>query len=252
MEIVIIEDEMLAVKNLKAILNEIGGISIIATLESIVESVKWFETHMSPDLVFMDIHLADGLAFEIFERTTVRCPVIFTTAYDEYALKAFKVNCIDYLLKPIDILAVHKSIQKYGALNPFNDIKAEFTKLVASFKQQSHYKTNLLVTQKGNKITPLPVERIAYIYTDIGTIRAVAMDKASFKLENTLDEITRMLDPMIFYRANRQYIISRMAVKDVDLWFNNRLAINLRVTTPEKIIISKERCREFKNWLANS
>lgn len=252
MEIVIIEDEMLAVKNLKTILNEIGGINIIAVLESIVESVKWFETHMPPDLVFMDIHLADGLAFEIFERTTVRCPVIFTTAYDEYALKAFKVNCIDYLLKPIDILAVHKSIQKYEALNPFNDIKTEFTKLVAYFKQPAHYKTNLLVTQKGNKITPLPVEKLAYIYTDNGTIRAVTMDKASFKLENTLDEITKMLDPMIFYRANRQYIISRMAVKDVDLWFNNRLTINLRVTTPEKIIISKERCREFKNWLANS
>ena len=206
---------------------------------------------MTPDLIFMDIHLADGLAFEIFERTTIQSPIIFTTAYDEYALKAFQVNSIDYLLKPIDTQAVRNSIQKYKTLNPLGDSNTEFKKLLTFFKQQSMYKTNFLITKKGDKITPLPTESIAYIYIDSGTIKAVTMDKLSFTLENTLDEIADMLNPSFFFRANRQYIISRMAIKDVDLWFNSRLAVNLKVVTPERIMISKERSRGFKSWLAS-
>ncbi|MBN1158789.1 MAG: response regulator transcription factor [Bacteroidales bacterium] len=252
MDVVIVEDELLAVKNLKTVLDEIGGINIIAVLESIAESVKWFESHLPPDLIFMDIHLADGLAFEIFEGTTIQCPVIFTTAYDEYALKAYKVNSIDYLLKPIDTQAVRKSIQKYRTLNPFHDMNTEFTKLLTLFRQLSRYKTNFLISKKGDKITPLPADSIAYIYIDNGIVKAITMDKASFTLENTLDEIAGMLNPSFFYRANRQYIVSRMAIKDVDLWFNNRLAVNLRFTAPERITISKERSRGFKSWLASS
>jgi len=252
MDIVIIEDELLAVKNLKSILNESNDINVIATLESIAESVAWFRINNPPDLVFMDIHLADGLAFEIFEQTSVRCPIIFTTAYDEYALKAFRVNGIDYLLKPLNVNTVNKSIQKFRTLNPYVDLNPEFKKLLAAIKQEKEYKTNFLITTKGDKLVPLSVDKIAYICVDNGITKAITFDEKSFFLDHTLDEMIGMLNPSLFIRANRQYIISRIAIKDIDLWFNNKLAVNLKIPTSERILISRERNSIFKNWFTNS
>src|SRR5512145_2063424 len=130
MKAVIVEDEMLAARNLMTILNELGTLEVVTTLESIHETVDWFNNNPQPDLLFLDIHLADGSAFEIFDRTTVQCPVIFTTAYDEYALKAFKVNSIDYLLKPIDILAVQQALNKLEGLSGANKFQADIRNLM--------------------------------------------------------------------------------------------------------------------------
>jgi DNA-binding LytR/AlgR family response regulator len=248
MKAVIVEDEVLAVRNLQTVLDEIGTIEVIATLDSIIETIDWFSKHPQPDLVFLDIHLADGSAFEIFDKVKVICPIIFTTAYDEYALKAFKVNSIDYLLKPIDISAVQQALKKLRDLSAVTGSQVDMQKLMASFKKASTYKTHFLVPVKGDKLLPLQANEIAYIYIDDNLVKARTFDERSFRFEYTLDELAGMLDPELFFRANRQYIISRTAIKDIDLWFNSRLSLNLKVPVSEKILVSKARIHEFREW----
>lgn len=249
MRAIIVEDETLAAQNLKGILNEIGSLEIIAILEGVNETVAWFTLHDSPDILFLDIHLSDGSAFEIFDRVKINCPVIFTTAYDEYALKAFKVNSIDYLLKPIDINSVRKALEKYkrliaGSENSGTDLQ----KLLIYFKKNTIYKNNFLVPVKGDKLVPLNTDDIAYFFIDYGTVKSISYENKSYNMDNTLDELEQMLDPEIFFRANRQFIITRKAIKDIDLWFNNRLSVNLKVSVPEKILVSKARVPEFRSW----
>jgi len=248
MRAIIVEDEVLAARNLKAILDELGNIDVITCLESISETIEWFTGNPPPDILFLDIHLADGSAFEIFERIQISCPVIFTTAYDEYALKAFKVNSIDYLLKPVDGISVKRAIKKMEMLTSNNNSQQDFRRFIESFTKTSSYKTHFLVPAKGDKLIPVQASEIAFIYIDASMVKAVGFDNKSFRFDYTLDELTEMLDPVNFFRANRQYIISRKAIKDVDLWFNSRLSVNLKVEVPEKILISKARIPEFKNW----
>jgi DNA-binding LytR/AlgR family response regulator len=248
MKAVIVEDEELAARNLESVLDETGTVEVIARLDSIVETIEWFSNHPSPDLLFMDIHLADGSAFEIFDRIKIPCPVIFTTAYDEYALKAFKVNSIDYLLKPVDANAVQHALNKLRDLSDTNRLPTDLQNLIASFKKSVSYKTHFLVPVKGDKLIPVQASEIALVYIDASLVKALTFDERSFRFEYTLDELSDMLDPADFFRANRQYIISRKAIKDIDLWFNNRLSVNLKVPVTEKILISKARIPEFRNW----
>jgi two-component system LytT family response regulator len=249
MRAIIVEDETLAAQNLKGILNEIGTLDIIATLESVNETVAWFTLNDSPDILFLDIHLADGSAFEIFDRAKIDCPVIFTTAYDEYALKAFKVNSIDYLLKPIDINSVRKALEKYRRLTAGSGNRdTDLQNLLTYFKKNTVYKNNFLVPVKGDKLVPLNTDDIAYFFIDYGTVKSISYENKTFNMDNTMDELEDMLNPEIFFRANRQFIISRKAIKDIDLWFNNRLSVNLKVSVPEKILVSKARVPEFKSW----
>lgn len=249
MRAIIVEDETLAAQNLKGILHEIGTIDIIATLEGVNETVAWFTLNNQPDILFLDIHLADGSAFEIFDRVMIDCPVIFTTAYDEYALKAFKVNSIDYLLKPIDINSVIKALEKCRRLTGGSGDKVtDLRNLLTYFKKNIIYKNNFLVPVKGDKLIPLNTDDIAYIFIDYGTVRAVSYDNKTYYMDNNLDELEGMINPDMFFRANRQFIISRKAIKDIDLWFNSRLSVNLKVTLPEKILVSKARVPEFKSW----
>jgi two-component system LytT family response regulator len=249
MRAIIVEDETLAAQNLKGILNEIGTLEIIATLESVNETIAWFTLHNSPDILFLDIHLADGSAFEIFDRIKVDCPVIFTTAYDEYALKAFKVNSIDYLLKPIDINSVRKALEKYRRLTADSGNRdADLQNLLTYFKKNTIYRNNFLVPVKGDKLVPLNTDDIAFFYIDFGTVKSISFGNNTYNMDNTLDELEDMLNPELFFRANRQFIISRKAIKDIDLWFNTRLSVNLKVPVAEKILVSKARVPEFKSW----
>jgi two-component system LytT family response regulator len=250
MNALIIEDEELAARNLTNILKEIGTINAITILESIADTVEWFEVNDLPDLVFMDIHLADGSAFEIFKMIRIDCPIIFTTAYDEYALQAFKVNSIDYLLKPIMLADVKKALDKLKAVSGNNSQSTDLSKLLAMIKPPAEYKTHFLVSQKGDKLVPLKTSEIAYISIETGIVRAIDYKGKAFVMENTLDELATMLNPKEFFRANRQFIIARNAIKDIDLWFNSRLSVNLIVSTPEKILISKVRIPVFKDWFA--
>lgn len=250
MKALIIEDESIAAQALESLVKETSPeTEILAVLQTIEESVEWFEENPMPDLVFMDIHLADGSSFAIFDKVDVTCPVIFTTAYDEYALKAFEVNSIDYLLKPINKSDLERALHKFNNLGSRAD-KASMDALLAQMGGlRKKYKTCFLIPER-DKLIPLATSNIAYVYIDTKTVKAVAMDGHTYYLNQTLDEIMTQLDPEQFFRANRQFIISRSAVKDMTVWFGNKLAVNLTVPVPEKIIVSKARVGEFKAWFA--
>ena len=249
MKAIIVEDEVFALQSLTNILNEIGDVEIVASFESMKETVEYFLHKKQPDLLFLDIHLADGLAFEIFERVKVDCPVIFVTAYDEYALKAFRVNSIDYLLKPLDIFEVKRALDKLKRFSrPSALIESDLRNLVSAFMKSSVYRSSFLIPVKGDKLYPLKTDDIAYLYIDHGVVKVFTLDGKSFTMDHTLDEMEGMLDPKNFFRPNRQFIISAQAIKDIDFWFNYKLSLNLKVSVPEKIIVSKARVPEFKSW----
>jgi len=248
MKALIIEDEIIASNALKSLISEVSpDIEIIAQLQSIDESIEWFSTHTNPDLAFMDIHLADGSSFSIFESVEVHCPVIFTTAYDEYALKAFEVNSIGYLLKPIDKQKLLKAIQKYREFIPAmnRDVLSEL--MLSLKKPLSPYKTHFLIPKK-DKLIPLQVGNIAFIFTENKIVKACTFDQEFFILDYTLEELSDMLNPAFFFRANRQFILAHKAIKDISLWFSSKLSVNLFQSAPEKILISKARVPEFKAW----
>ena len=253
MKALIIEDEIMAAKTLQKLLGEVSPeTEIIAVLESIEDSVAWIEENPMPDLMFMDIHLADGSSFAIFDQVDITCPVIFTTAYDEYALKAFEVNSIDYLLKPISKEALERAMRKYRMLDQGlqNDNSSNIEALLTQLTQKNSYRRCFLLPER-DKLVPLPTANIAYAYIEAKTVKLVSMEHKEYYLTQTLDDLMAQLDPKEFFRANRQFVISRSAVKDVSVWFGNKLAINLVMETPEKIIVSKARVAEFKHWFSN-
>ncbi len=248
MKVLIIEDEKPAARQLLSVLNEIGNFDVIEILESIKATVHWLENNQQPELIFMDIHIADGSAFQIFKHINISCPIIFTTAYDDYAIDAFKVNSIDYLLKPISKEAVEKAMLKLKNLVGTTNSDSDIQQLILSLTEKKTYKSHFLIPVKGNKMVPLLVTDIAYFYINSGNVFAWTFENNTYNLDSTLDELMNKLNPVDFYRANRQFIISKEAVKDVDYWFNNRLSVNLKVPVSERILISRTRVSEFKEW----
>lgn len=247
----IIKDEKAALRNLKAVMQEVDtDFEIVGEVDSIFDGVEWFRTHPMPELVFMDIHLADGSAFDICAQVDITCPIIFTTAYDEYALRAFKVNSVAYLLKPISRTDLQEAMHKLELLG--GQVKEEkqpdLSAIIRSLKKKENYKTHFLVPVKGDKLLPVSVEAIQYFYISNGLVKAVDSEGKEFVFSQSLDELAEQLNPHDFFRANRQFIVSRKAVSDISLWFNGRLAINLKVPVPEKIIISKAKASELKDW----
>ena len=249
MKTLIIEDEVMAAQALQKLLVEVcPETEVLTVLETIEDSIEWFENNEMPDLLFVDIHLADGSSFAIFEKVDVTCPIIFTTAYDEYALKAFEVNSIDYLLKPINKKELNHALGKYKTLV---EGRSKLHKFMTQLEpQQRHYKSCFLMPDR-DKLIPLLVSDIAYVYIDAKTLRIVTHEEKSHYLNLTLDELMERLDPEQFYRANRQFIIARNAIKDISIWFGNKLCINLDVEVPEKIVVSKAKASEFKTWFLN-
>lgn len=251
MKALIIEDEILASKHLHQVLDEVGNISVIAVLESITETIDWFGKNQQPDIVFMDIHLSDGTAFEIFKHINISCPIVFTTAYDEYALKAFKVNSIDYLLKPIELAEVQAALKKLKELTASESMQTAIKNLISSYGKSAKYKTHFLIPSRGDKLIPVQTDDLACFYIDAGTVKALAYDGKTFIFSYTLDELEKLLNPEDFFRANRQYIISRKSIKDIDIWFSSKLSVNLKVAVSDKILVSKARIAEFKKWFGN-
>jgi two-component system LytT family response regulator len=250
MKAVIIEDEIIAAQNLQRLITQVNSnIEIVAVLKSIEESVAWFSLNPNPELVFMDIHLSDGSSFSIFEKVKINAPIIFTTAYDEYALKAFEVNSIDYLLKPINIKDLERAIEKFSHYNQTNSSNEEMiANMLAMFQsKQIIYKSSFLIPHK-DKFIPLSINDIAYIYSENKMAKIVTFDNHTYYENNSLDELQRQLDPSKFFRANRQFLISHKAVKDISFWFDSKLSVNLTVGIPEKIIVSRLRANEFKEW----
>lgn len=255
MKIFIVEDENAALRNLKALIAETRPqAEIIGESDTVCNAIEWFKNNDMPDLVIMDIHLADGSAFEIFDYTEITCPVIFTTAYDEYALRAFKVNSIDYLLKPINKDELKNAFAKYDLLFNGNRKKDEneslIKKIIKEIKKENNYKTHFLLPAKGDKFIPLEVESIMLIHISDGVVKAVDSDNNQYVFSQTLDELTDMLNPKLFFRANRQFLVSKKAIRDVSIWFNGRLVLNLKnkALVNERIIVSKARAADFKEW----
>ena len=248
MNAVIIEDETAAVSSLKAILaqNTIIPIEVIAELESIEESVTYFRSFPHPDVIFMDIHLADGLAFKIFEQVDIVAPVVFTTAYDEYALEAFRVSSIDYLLKPVTLSSLEHALNKFFLFNPA-EREEHIQRTNSAIKNRCEVRKLLIML--ADKFYPLPVDDICYFYTAREKVTAHTFDGKKHPVDRTLDTLYEQLNQQNFFRANRQFIISRKSVKDVDLWSGNRLSVNLFIPVPERIVISKVKTPIFKKWI---
>lgn len=258
MRTLIIEDEKAAVRNLCALLQEVyPDAKVVGTIDTIADTLEWFAENEMPDLIFMDIHLADGSAFEIFEHIEIQSPIIFTTAYDEYALKAFKVNSIDYLLKPIGQSDIKRALQKLSSFKTevptggninYNE---ELAILLRQLKRTESYRTHFLVPAKGDRLLPVSINDIHLFYIKESQVKLVLKDGSEHQITQNLDELTESLNPNLFFRANRQFLISREAIKDISLWFNSRLSINLKhAIGEEKIIVSKNRVPEFKTWFS--
>lgn len=250
MKAVIVEDELIAAQNLQRLIQQVDNdIEVIVVLQSVEESIEWFLLHPAPELVFMDIHLADGSSFSIFEKVEINCPIIFTTAYDEYALKAFEVNSVDYLLKPISLKNFERALSKFRSMVVAKDDNSELiSHLLATFKQTKEaFKSNFLIPHK-DKFIPLAVSKIACLYTENKMVNIVTDDQQIYNIDSSLEDLGNQLNPTLFFRANRQYIVSHKAIKDISIWFGSKISINLYVNVPDKIIVSKARVSEFKTW----
>jgi len=251
MRTLIIEDEKAALRNLKAAMQEVDtDFDIVGETDSVTDTQEWFASHSMPELVFMDIHLADGSAFGIFEQVDITCPIIFTTAYDEYALQAFRVNSIAYLLKPISSADLQMAIDKLKLLGSAKaeGTRTDFQAVMHALKREEGYKTHFLVPVKGDRFVPVSVDQISYFYISDGVVKAVLQSSETFIFQQTLDELAELLNPRQFFRANRQYIIAHKAVVGVSLWFGGRMVLQLTPPTDEKVIISKARVPAFREW----
>lgn len=250
MKIVIVEDETAAAANLRAMLRELlpDG-RIVAVLESVAESIEYFRSEPMPDMVFMDIHLADGESFRIFDSVNVDSPIIFTTAYDRYALEAFRVNSIDYLLKPIKTSDLQRAIDKLRRLS--RSERCEYSSRIEEFASRNREEKQAFLIHVRDRIIPLRREEIAFCHTCDEKVSAYTFGGEVYPLDKTLETLQTLLPAADFFRANRQFIVSRRAISDISVWFGSRLSLNLTVTAPEKIIISKARVPEFKGWLTS-
>ena len=250
MKVLIVEDETAAYENLRDILFELApDIKIAGNTESVFRTVQWMQSNPLPDLIFMDIHLSDSSAFTIFDKIEVETPIIFTTAYDKYAIEAFKVNSIDYLLKPIKMTDVKRALDKFGKLNR-NDVMQYLSRLTA-FAPTVKYKDKLLIPHK-DKLLPVNAKDIAFFYTtDKNTIVYLRAGNR-YPYVKTLEQIMTTLDPLVFFRANKQFIIARESVTCITIWFDNRLLVTLDTETPERIYVSKNKAAEFKAWMISN
>ncbi|WP_339651117.1 LytTR family DNA-binding domain-containing protein [uncultured Maribacter sp.] len=253
MKVIIVEDELAASDNLSYLLAKINpNIEVIAILDTVTATVDYFSKPHNGVLVFMDIHLADGISFEIFDQVEINIPIIFTTAYDQYALKAFKVNSIDYLLKPIDEEELSDAIDQFNEQNKQKGIdNLQIENLLQLIQTKpSNFKQTFLVGQ-GDQLLPVKTSDIAYFFIDTGVVKAVTDHNKSYTLDVKLEEIEEALDPAIFFRANRQFIVRRDAIASIKFHFNSKLLVEVQPPCSERIVVSKAKASEFKNWVGS-
>ncbi|AQX51826.1 LytR/AlgR family response regulator transcription factor [Elizabethkingia anophelis] len=251
MNILIIEDERPNAERLKRLILGIKPqANILSVLESVSESVEWLDSHEKPDLIMMDIKLSDGLSFEIFDKTQlVDVPIIFTTAYDEYAIKAFKQYSIDYLLKPVDKDELAMAFEKYDQLDIMVNkaTNPSIEKLLDEFRPKN-YRTRFLLSYRDGFKTVM-VSDVLYFYSEQKITKARLADGTDEIIPHTMDELEQQLDPKLFFRANRQFIICINAVQHVYNYFNNKLKVTMRKNTDVEIIVSRDKAPLLKNWM---
>lgn len=258
MKVLIVEDEELAVKKLRRTLASVDdGAEVVGEADSIRAAVDWLQNRDAPDLILMDIELADGQSFEIFRQVQVQSPVIFITSYDEYALKAFKVNSVDYLLKPVQKEDLQQAIEKYKKLkaayagntptHPPLNVDALVQQLQAKLNDREYRKRFLV--KLGQKLVSVTVEDIAYFFSDGRLNFFRTNDNKKFVVDYTMDELATMLDPQRFFRISRSFFISVESVAQIHDYFGNRLMLTLQPASEKDAIVSREKVSDFKTWL---
>ena len=249
MKVLIIEDETTASENLMAMLKEIDpSIEVLHVLESVQQTVRWLSANPAPDLIFMD-----GSAFTLFDQMDVQTPIVFTTAYDQYALDAFAVNSIDYLLKPIKTSELTRALEKFKKWGKADVIAylEQMMKLRTDAKAAHEYNQSLLIPYR-DKLLPVNMNEVVCIYSTDRKTQVYLKNKRVMDYNRSLDSIIGSLDPTRFFRANKQYIVARDCVKEIVIWFDSRLLLKLPIELPEPLFVSKNKAAEFKSWMTQT
>ena len=252
MNVIIVEDEKPAAKRLERLISELRPhATITCKVDSVKAAVGWFARQEPVDLVFMDIQLGDGLSFEIFDYIAIEAPIIFTTAYDEYAIKAFKVNSVDYLLKPIDSEELSNALGKYDKLTQqhaaTDQVNLDQIRKAMGMLNR-HYKNRFLV-KVGEHIKTINVDDFAYCYSREKVTYCITKDRKHYILDHSLQQLMDMLNPDEFFQVNRQYLITVASITDMISYSNSRLRLVLTPDADEEVIVSRDRVQEFKSWL---
>lgn len=248
MKVVIVEDELVAAKNIQMVLQDYdSSIEVLAVLRSVKKAVTWLRQHLQEvDLFLMDIKLTDGISFDIFQQLTIKQPIVFTTAYDEYAIRAFKVNSIDYLLKPVALEDLSQALDKYKELSPTPAI--DYQLLARQLQLQSPpYRTRFLVKQ-GSTLQAIPISQIAYFWAQGNLVILRTQAGKSFSVNHALDALEDQLDPQYFFRLTRSVIVHIEAIHQIQTYFKGRLKVQVQPPFEEELIVSNRKLAAFKRW----
>ncbi|QLC64929.1 response regulator transcription factor [Flavobacterium sp. LPB0248] len=249
MKILIVEDESINASRLKRLLEELEpNCEILGIIDTVVDTVAWLKSNPAPDLITMDIRLADGLSFAIFDEINITCPVIFTTAYDEYAIRAFKVNSIDYLMKPIEKNELEFALSKFKSLNKNESNVSNIAGILKELIQKPVFRMRFLVTYRDG-YKSVDVSDIDFIYSEFKTSNLFLKSGVIISIPQTMEELEQELDPNLFFRANRQFFIRAESIKSIANYFNAKLKIQLKLDPEREVIISREKTPFFKQWM---
>lgn len=250
-KILMLEDEEPAAKRLQKLMRETEPeAEIVAVLDSIKKAKDWLQQNPSPDLMLVDIHLADGISLELFRQIDVLCPLIFTTAYDAYALQAFKLNSIDYLLKPVKKEELHNAVEKFKRQKAMEYPPVDVNRLLETMQPPVQQFRDRFVIRYGEHIKTIETKDVSYFYTESRANFLVTAEGKRFVIDFNLDQLERMLNPKHFFRINRQFIVSLQAIDEMTAWTKARVLIKLKPANKQETIVSTERSPEFKKWLA--
>ena len=248
MKILIVEDEPRAARQLQNLLDKSTfDFELLEVLDSVEYAVTWFKSNQRPELVFMDIQLADGLSFEIFQNTEVTAPIIFTTAFDQYAIQAFKVNSIDYLLKPIQQDDLEAALQKFSKSNTTNSIEPSILKELLSSMQTPQQRSGILV-KEGSGFVQIRISELLYMYSQESITFGVTHNKR-YIIDETMDQLFETLDDTKFYRINRGQIIAKLSIQKIEPYFNHRVKLSITNPRDQEFIVSRQKTGDFKDWM---
>jgi len=252
MKALLLEDEPYAVQQVQSLLAETAPeINLIAVLDSIQSTVEWFSAHSPPDLVFMDVHLADGSCFEIFSHININTPVIFITAYDQYALEAFRVNGLDYLLKPLKKKDLERSLERFYEILSKKSGHEDYDRIAREILQKTGQYQKRLLIRYGQKISIIAISDVAYFYAESKDTFICNFDKRHYPADQNLEQLQQILSPEEFFRVNRKILINIKAITSMTSYSRSRIKLHLDPPFEEDVIVSTERTPSFKNWLTS-
>lgn len=249
MRVLIVEDEIAAARRLSKMLVEVEpSAQILAVTDSVSSTIEWLQVNPEPDLILLDIHLADGISFKIFNQVKVKCPIIFTTAFDQYAIQAFKLNSIDYLLKPINPEELKFSLTKFKEnQNPSNNF--DFEKILAEIRKPHQEFQQRFVVQFADKLKAIEIDSVAYFMALDKSVFLVSADNHRYAIDYTMEKLEGVLNPKSFFRVNRKFIVNFASIKNMYFYSKSRVKLELNPNVDTDVIVSSERSSDFKEWL---